>query len=217
MKKVIIILAAVAHISCSGQINITNQLYMIPLKVGENAPIQFETLVIEPVNLFVQSKPWNDRSPHIQLELNVKRNSGEYATFLWYYETDSDPKTNYPKAFENYIFGLEINNDSVRLAVEKLDFGKDFFLELNQKAIIGNISISFKEYYIKWYVHPFGEPNGHCAIYVIEVSGGNEQEEIIFRFYSDDRLNELQSEWKGYQFSLVEAGEKIFKLKVLEK
>jgi hypothetical protein len=110
-----------------------------------------------------------------------------------------------------------MNKNSTNSAVEKLDFGKPFSLKLGKKARIGKLSISFKEYYLKEYYDPFGSIGGHCEIFIIVVSEGKERKEIMFRDYADDRLNELQSEWKDYQFSLL-AGtiteEKILKMKI---
>jgi len=232
MKKLIItlsVLVLIAEYSCS-QNNI-NKSIMIPLKTGKNASVQFETLLIEPINLFVQSKPWNDSAPHIQLELNVTENNQTYSTFLWYYEAADEPKIDYPKAFENYLFGLEISTDSISLIVEKLDFGKEFFIELNQKAVIGNLSISFEESSSEWSEDPFGNYSESREHFKISLSDDNEQTELRFgtlyasghekKLLLDSRLggiedseDELLLEWKDYQIFVLGASEKIMKLKV---
>jgi hypothetical protein len=197
--------------------NITNQPFMIPLKAGrENQSVQYETLHITPVNLFVQTKPWNDRSPHIQLELNVMNDNRKYATFLGYNEFGNAPSTNYPKAFEDYVFSLDVKNDCVHLVVEKLDFGKVFFLELvGQKAVIGNFSIFFESSMSDWSVDPSGKKLENREYFNILVSDDSEQKKLSFgALYAKER--ELILTWKDYQIVVLDAGEKTLKLKVLK-
>ena len=226
MKKTIIILAAITlssvQIFCQTNINTAK---MIPLKVGrENPPVQFETLLIEPVNLYVKTKPWDDPSVPIQLELNVMQNDTKYAIFLGYHY-DTKYNYNYLKAFENYLFGLKINNESVALTVEKLDFGKEFLLELNQKAVIGNFSVFFESSTSEWYVDHDNNYSGSGENLYILLSDGNEQKELriraIYESGSGRKLmiegeDDLQITWKNYQISVLAADEKILKLKVLK-
>ncbi|MBQ0740414.1 hypothetical protein J9332_39665, partial [Aquimarina celericrescens] len=85
--------------------NMSNNSLVIPLKIGKNPSTQLETLVIEPANLFIQSKPVNKPFSHIQLELNIIDNNSRYTTFLWNYnESNGSQKINYPKAYQNYSF-----------------------------------------------------------------------------------------------------------------
>jgi len=247
MKKAIIVLICAAFIAggcvlvylhfAGSNLSDTTQKagkYMTPLKAGINDPVQFETLLIEPVNLFVQPKPWNDSSPHIQLELNVTENNKKYSTFLMFYETNGEPKINYPKVFENYTFGLEINNDNVGLAVEKLDFGKDFYIELNQKAVIGKISISFEDSSSELVEDENGGYLESREHFKILASDDNEQTELRFgalhaKGYEkkllldsqlggiEDSQDELLLEWKGYQIFVSDADAKTLKLKVMKK
>ena len=212
MKKTIIILAAVTlssvQIFCQTNINTTK---MIPLKVGrENPPAQFETLLIEPVNLYVKTKPWDDPSVPIQLELNVMQNDTKYAIFLGYHY-DTKYNHNYPKAFENYLIGLKINNESVALTVEKLDFGNEFLLELNQKAVIGNFSVFFESSTSEWYVDHDNNYSGSGENLYVLLSDGNEQKELriraIYERGSGRKLmiedeDDLQTVWKGYRISV---------------
>ena len=191
---------------------------MIPLKTGrENPPVQFETLLIEPINLFVQSKPWNDSLPHIQLELSVAENNKKYSTFLCYYGTDDEPRINYPKAFENYIFSLEINTDSINLIVEKLDFGKDFFIDFGQKAVIENITVSFEKTVRELIADIItGCKTGDFINYYILLSDENEQKKFSFESLYRYGENKLTLEWKEYQIFVLYDSEKFLKLKVIE-
>jgi hypothetical protein len=196
------------------QTNKTNQPMMIPLTAGENAPVLFETLLIEPVNLFIQSKPWDDSSPHVQLELNVTQGEREYATFLWYYKTGNTPPTNFPKAFEEYLFGLEINDNNILLTIDRLDFGKEFYIDCGQKAVIGELSVSFDA----WMGERIALPNGGSADlnvrYKIMASNNNKQEELSFDSLSWLKKDELVLEWKEYQIFVTGDFQDYLKLKV---
>jgi hypothetical protein len=233
MKNTIIILSALAVIAESGysQGSTSNQSMIIPLKAGrQNPPVQFEALHIEPIYLIVQNE--NDRSPNVALGLNVAVNDKKYSTTLTY--SYNNPKIHYPIAFENYIFGLEINNDSVSLTVEKNDFGKVFFLAHQQKAIIGNLSISFEDVMGEWSNDPHGNYSESREHFTILISDDDEQKEFRFgalyargrekilllnseRGNIKDDEDELLLEWKNYQISVLDAGGTILKLKVLNK
>jgi hypothetical protein len=231
MRKIVITLSVLVLITTSAcsQDNITNKSFMIPLKVGrENPPAQFETLHIEPIYLIVQNE--SDRSPNIELGLKVteRNNNKEYSTSLMY--SYDDPKIYYPKAFENYIFGLEFNKDSVNLVVEKLDFGKDFFLELGKKASIGSFSISFENSNSEWSEDAKGNYLESREHFKILVSDGNEQKELHFgalyakgsdkKLFLDSWLGEMKYkdelllEWSDYQIFVLDAGGRMLKLKI---
>jgi len=224
MKKVIIMLSALATVSCSVQNKTTNKPLMIPLKVGrENQPVQFETLRIEPIYLIVQ-----DRSPKIELRLEAteSNSSKKFSTTLPY--SYSGHNIHDPIAFENYIFSLKINNDNVHLVVEKLDFGKVFFIEFEQKALIGNFSISFEDSASAWYEDPFENYLESREYFKILVSDYNEQKELcfgalyargrekkLFEYGSNkDSRDKLLFEWKGYRIFVLDAGGRLLKLKI---
>jgi hypothetical protein len=213
------------------QYNMVNQPFKIPLKAGrENPPVQFETLHIELIYLIVQNE--SDRSPNIELGLNVAVHDRKYCTSLTY--SYDNPKIYFPKAFEDYVFGLEINKDSVHLVVEKLDFGKVFFLELDQKAVIGNFSILFESIMSDWSVDPHGNYLESREHFKILVSDDNEQKEVRFgalyargsekkllldSWHGDinDSEDELLLEWKDYQIFVLDASERILTLKICKK
>jgi hypothetical protein len=213
------------------QNNMANKSFKIPLKVGrENPSVQFETLHIEPIYLIVQKE--SDRSPNIELGLNVAVNDREYRTLLTY--SYDNPEIYHPKAFEEYVFGLDVNNDSVNLVVEKMDFGKVFFLELDQKSVIGNFSILFESIMSDWSVDPDGNYLESREHFNILVSDNNEQKELHFgALYAKgsekkllldswlgdikDNENELLFEWKDYQIFVLDASERILTLKICKK
>jgi hypothetical protein len=194
-----------------------NNSITISLKKGENPSTQLETLVIEPSNLFIQSKPINKDSPHIQLELNVIQNNTKYTSFLWCYDASSDNrKKNYPKAFQSYSFDLKINKEEVALVVEKLDFEKKIFLDLGQSAVIGNLTILFKDY-----IRECSEDiNGNCSdafnTYNISLSVENEQKTISFMSLKKQIKKELSIEWNNYKILILEDSEEALKLLVFK-
>jgi hypothetical protein len=197
--------------------NMMTNSITIPLKPGKNPTIQFETLAIEPVNLYIQSKPINTDSPNIQLELNVVENNSKYATFLWYYDESNDShKTNYPKAYKNYSFTLKINNEEVELVVEKLDFGKAMFVDLGQTAVIGNLAILFKNYIGESSVDRDGNQIDAFNTYTISLTEEDEQEDLSFMSLSKQAENELSIEWKSYKILILKDSEKALKLIVFK-
>jgi hypothetical protein len=118
--------------------------------------------------------------------------------------------------------------------VEKMDFGQVFFLELDQKAIIGNFSILFESIMSDWSVDPDGNYFESREHFNILVSDDNEQKELHFgalyargsekkllldSWHGDvkDNENELLFEWKDYQIFVLDANERILTLKVCKK
>lgn len=191
---------------------------IIPLKIGNNPSIHFQTLDIEPSNLFIQSKPINKQSPYIQLELNIVENNKEYTTYLWYNDDTIDsPKTNYPKVFNNYIFNLKINKEEVELVVEKLDFEKEFFIDIGQNAVIENITILFDKCIGEWSEDLDGNQIAAFNTYYVLLSEENEQKIISFTSLNKSDSNELSIEWRNYKILVLEDSEKILKLVVFKK
>lgn len=197
-----------------------NNSMTIPLKIGENLSTHFETLDIEPTNLVVQSKPIHNQSPHIQLELNLVENNKKHTTYLWhYYDSINGPKTNYPKAFNNYVFNLKINKEAeeFELIVEKLNFENPFFIDLGQTAIIENISILFEQSVGEWSEDINGNQTAAFNTYYVSLTEENEQKTILFASLNMSDGKEQSIAWKNYEFLLLEDSEKALKLIVLKK
>ncbi|EPR74372.1 hypothetical protein ADIWIN_0714 [Winogradskyella psychrotolerans RS-3] len=195
----------------------TNDSITTPLKTGKNPSIQFEALVIEPANLFIQSKLLNNDSPQIQLELNVFNNNTKYATFLWCYDASSDrKKTNYPKAYQNYSFDLKIEKNDVALVVTKLDFGKPMFIDLGQTAVIGNLQILFKDYIGEWSEDIDGNQTDAFNSYHMLLSEDDEQKTVSFTSLNKAEDKDLIIEWKHYKIMILEDSEKAIKLMVVK-
>lgn len=193
--------------------NMSNSSITIPLKIGKNPRTVFEELVIEPANLFIQSKPLNNNSPHFQLELNVFNNETKYSTFLWCYNAYTDnQQTNYPKSYQDYSFALKINKMEVALVVEKLDFGKSMFLDFGQTVVIAKLEILFKDCISEWSEDINGNQTAGLNSYTISLSEEGEQKSVSFMSLNKLIDQELIIEWKNYEILILEDSEKVLKL-----
>lgn len=218
--NILILLFVLIQISgyAQSEKDMINSSIIIPLKIGKNPSTHFKTLDIEPTNLFIQSKPINKHSPHIQLAVNIVENKKKYTTYLWYYDDSIDSqKTNCPKAFNNYAFSLKTNKEEVELVVEKLDFEKAFLIDIGQTAAIGNITILFDQCIGEWSEDLNGNQIDAFNTYYVSLTEKNEQKTISFTSLNKSVRNELSIEWKNYKFSVLEDSEKELKLMVFKK
>jgi hypothetical protein len=133
----------------------------------------------------------------VQLELNIVENDKKHNTFLWYYNTPR-LKENYPKAFKNCLLGLNIKDSEteteVELTVEKLTFGKTFFLE--KEAVIEDLRVVLEGITDERSATP-GE--GDRMFFHIVLSQNNEQKKISFEYIEKERV----FEWKGYKIFVL--------------
>lgn len=197
--------------------NMTNNTTIIHLKNGKNPSIKFEELIIEPINLFIQSKPLNKDAPHIQLELNVIKNNTKHTSFLWCYDPYTDnPKTNYPKAYQNYSFYLKTKEAGVELVIEKLDFGKTMFLDLSETAVIGNLEVLYKGHNREYSVDIDGNQENAFNTYTISLSEKNEKNTPTVMSLNKTAGKELEIEWKDYKIFILDDSEKAINLLVLK-
>lgn len=219
--KINVLMLLLVFIPCTGvaqsENNVMNNSIVIPLKTGKNPSTPFEQLVLEPANLFIQSKPINKDSPHVQLELNVFENNTKYTTFLWRFDASNDrEKVNYPKAYQNYFFDLKINKGGVGLVVEKLDFGKTVFIDFGQTAVIGKLKILFKDCVGEWSEDIHGNQTDAFNTYKISLSHEDEQKNVSFTSLNKTVEKELTIEWKNYKILILEDSPKALKLIVFK-
>lgn len=219
-NTVLIILLVFIHCTGFAQLenSMTNSSIRIPLKKGKNPSTLYEKLVIEPTNLFIQSNPINSNSPHIQLELNLVENSTKYTTFLWHYDESSDSnKVNYPKAYQNYSFSLEMNKKEVSLVVEKLDFEKTMFIDVGQTAVIGNLEILFVDCIRESSEDINRNQTDVFNSYNVLLAEDGKQKTVSF--ISLDKLEDKEFiiKWKNYKILILEDSEKALKLIVYKK
>lgn len=195
-----------------------NNAIIVPLKVGKNPNIHLGALEIEPTNLFIQSKPLTKNTPHIQLALNILENDKRHTTYLWHKDDATDtPKTNYPKAFNHYLFNLKIHKEEVALVIEKLDFESAFFIDIGQTAIIENMSILFDQCIGEWSEDINGNQIAAFNTYSILLSKEKEQKTFSFTSLNDPTKSELSIAWKNYKILVLKDSEKALKLMVFKK
>ncbi|MHA7943720.1 hypothetical protein ACJOV8_011665 [Formosa sp. 3Alg 14/1] len=189
----------------------------IPLKIGKNPSVYFETLEIEPVNLFMELDANNKNIPPIQLELKIMENDTEYTTFLWYdNDSTNSPKTNFPKAFNRYAFRLRTNTENVVLAIEKLDFGAPFFIDLGQTAIVENFTILFETCTGEWSEDLNGNQVDVFNSYSVSLSNENEQHSFSFTSLDTSANDKLVIPWKNYKLLVLADSEEALKVLVLD-
>ncbi len=186
------------------------------LNKGANPLIQYKTLEINPVNLFVQDKPWSDRSVQIQLELKVTEKDKKFSTFLWYYSEVNNPPQNYPQAFGKYAYGLEISKQQdVQLVVDELNLENPFFINLGHDAIIGDLTVNFKESVDVMGASLDGKPSKYdsYADYQLGLSENGQQETLSF---SSVDFNEGRGslKWKDYEIKILYYDMKLLQLVV---
>lgn len=223
-KKIKILLLLVLSIASIGYAQTKKSMnyntFKTPLKKGENAAIHYKALTVTPVNLFIQDKPWNDRSASIQLELNIEEGDKKFHTFLWYFE-GKDQVVNYPLASGGYIFSLEIKDQAaVSLVIDTLNFGKPFFINLGQEAIIGDLRINFKEVMDVMGKSMPGEPPSNTdsyAEYDLILSDKKEQKTLTFNSLNFYNKTEMLLEWNEYEIIVLYTEINSLKLMVNKK
>ncbi|MCE9540612.1 MAG: hypothetical protein K8R85_15545 [Bacteroidetes bacterium] len=177
------------------------------LNKGENKLIHYKTLTITPVNLFIQDKPWNDRSASIQLELNIEEGTKKFHTFLWYFEKGKDQAINYPLAWGNYVFSMEIKDqETVQLVVDTLNLGTPFFINFGENAIIGDLKINFKEVTDVMDAPSLdGAPSDaeSYAEYDLVLSSNKEQKTLSFNSLNFYNKTEMSLEWNEYKIIVL--------------
>lgn len=194
--------------------------FKAPLNKGENKLIHFKTLTITPVNLFIQDKPWNDRSASIQLELNIEEGAKKFHTFLWYFE-GKDQAINYPLAWGNYVFSLEIEDqEAVQLVVDTLNFGIPFFINFGQDAIIGDLMINFKEVVDVMDAPSLDGSSSKAesyAEYDLVLSANKTQKKLSFNSLNFYNKTEMSLAWNDYEIMVLYTDLNSLKLMVNKK
>lgn len=189
------------------------------VKKGANPLMQYQTLEINPINLFVQDKPWSDRSVRIQLELKVTEKDKKFSTFLWYYSEVNNPPQNYPQAFGKYTYGLEISKQQdEQLVVDELKLKNSFFINLGHDAVIGDLRINFKESMDVMGASIDGNPSKYdsYADYQLILMENGQQETLSFSSI-DFNEGKLSLKWKDYEIKVLYNEVKVLQLVVFKK
>ena len=213
MKKTTIILFIFAFFAISSGIsrNVYSQnenSIVIPLQVGENPPVQFETLQIEQIYLFYREIPESEHLPNILLMYWSRIGDRDNSRREFHYHYDerwthwNSLLHTFLHPLGNYALRMKIDDGNISLEIEKfeLEFGKAFAFPLEQTAVVENLSIS-----VEYRGHSHGEtaPGEHisCSYYTMFLSSGNKQKEIPFEMCSH-RPPSFFAEWENYRIDL---------------
>lgn len=221
LTTILLIISLSAGITgyCQKNENMNQKPFKVPMQKGKNKTIQYKTLEIEPLNLFVQDRPFNDRSVHIQLELNCKEGDEKLHTFLWYYEKGREPLTNYPQIFGKYLYSLEIGaQDAVTFVVEEVNFGKQFYINIGEKAKIGELTVKFSGSIDVMGVSSDGGVHGNESYAQYELLLSENKDEKIFSFTSLNANSQKPQvfKWKNYEVQVLYDDLTILKLAVFQ-
>jgi hypothetical protein len=208
MKKIIILCSIFTLMILTT--NAYSQNYnsiVIPLQVGENAPVQFETLQIEQIRLLYREIPERNRDANIELRFwSGIVDSDKVSRFMFaYYHNEEFARwrgTRFPIAFQNYAFSLKVDENDIYLVVEKLEFGKAFWLG-SETAVLGNLSVSME---LKGHAHGETAPGvpATWGFFSLWLSEGDKQEEFPFSCHNIDTSRFF--EWKNYRVDVLRAG-----------
>jgi hypothetical protein len=157
MKTITIIfsiftLLLIATNACSQK----NSSIKIPLQAGENQSVQFATWQIYKIYLRYDTILEEENQPNMELNFRLRftdSNKQWNGRFIYFRDEEFAHRNTPPHAFQNYSIGLKVNEDDISLMVEKLRFGKVFYLD--GLAVIGNLSIAIGDI---WSKHSRGYP-----------------------------------------------------------
>lgn len=194
-----------------GFTNTQNSMKVLLKEGYENLPIQIGNITVKVARLHTIQR---ENYCEISAELNISENGRQYNTSLYYLKAETDGlNENYPKAFDKYLFGLEVNDSDteakpeVTLTIEQNNFGKPFFLELNQETVIDGLAVHFNYYSRKWKV-PYYQDESEYEVILGEIKLSENGEEEIILYDSDDRNEKGESisvfEWKDYRICVLD-------------
>jgi hypothetical protein len=193
----------------------------LPLKEGyvHNPTIQIDGLMIEPVNLYIQSRPWTTQSAHVQLEMKIQDRTDSYQTFLCYYEENNDQfKSNFPKGIGSHLFSLDVCEDGIDLLIDTLQLGDTFTFDSKSKkgVAIGGLTITYDSGYSGNNVNPDGSYAGCTVCHLLKLSDGSDEDIVTFMYDTDDGDEEIVDTkvWKGFKIELIRSMDDFLTLKV---
>lgn len=201
----------------------TQNTMKIPLTEGnENSSVKIENTTVEIVRLYIQDKPYSDHSFVLSAELNISENDRQYTTSLGYWKSESHIFIeDYPKAFGRYLYGLEINDTETKpqvfLTIERNDFGKPFFLELNQETTIDSLTVHFSSVINEWSEYAPDEPAFCDTEISFKLSENNQQQTLSFMATKLHEKGNRPFYWKNYQIYVLNYSETSLQLNIEKK
>lgn len=202
------------------------KIMRIPLEKGynNNPSIQLDSLSILPVNLAINTEPWDGRNLSLQLQLEVTDRQGDYTAYLGYYEkADNDQLRNtFPRAIGKYLLTLDVREDGTDLLIRPLKFGYEFIIdfEKGRSAIVEALTITCNVWFTADLLNSDHGYGGYEISLSFEVSDGNSKDTLQFEYVRTYRgeTTEIENnntrEWKNYKIEILDNFTEPFKLRV---
>lgn len=203
-----------------GSLNAQNDM-RVPLKQGyDNPAVELEGMKIELTRLYVQSRPWNDQSSHAWLAMTIITPDEIYETTLYYYE-ECLLQGNFSRAIGNYLFNLDVREDSVYLQADTLKFGDIFIFnrEEGRSIRIGTLTITYDSGYMANLVDENGDYDGYEIGDGLKLSEQGDEEVVTFLYVSTCGAedNESTHVWKGYKIEILDNHNAPLRLRVTKE
>jgi len=233
MKTVVIIIAFLAQLLLSlGYAQHTDDMLKIPLKEpmssGTDYPaVQFGSLMLKPdyfqiyPESYYNSQSELDSVTKVQMMFNATVGDVKHPVYLQHYENEDGGLNIYPVALREYLIGMEVINGTngleAVLILEKSNFGKEFFLDEGQEAIIDGLTVRVDR---SGHKHAaFGPDEPFTAIGVCDVTLSDENGQKSFGFTSHEMEKEgwPPTEWGKYKVWILEMYDRRLKLRIEEK
>lgn len=199
-----------------------NRRILLKQGYNNNPAVRFDNMTIEPVNLYIQPKPWNDRSPHLQLEIRITTPDTVHQSFLIYYEKeDILQQNNLPQAIGKYLFSLETEEGRVYLRTDTLKFGDAFIIDTRNKisAIIDRFKITYDSGWSGNSIQPDGSFGGCIVCHSFRLSEFEDEKIVIFSYESTAEKGEQAtvSKWKEYKIDILDNFSEPLKVRVTKE
>lgn len=193
----------------------------ISLKQGyDNPAIELDGMRMELTRLHVQSRPWNDLSSHAWLAMKIITPDEVYETTLDYY-AEGLFRGNVPRAIGNYLFNLDVREDSVYLQVDTLKPGDTFIFNRDEERSIniGTLTITYDSGYTANLVDENGDYDGYEIGDCLKLSENGDEEIVTFLYVSTRGAedNESTRVWKGYKIEILDNHNAPLRLRVTKE
>lgn len=202
----------------------------IPLKEPMNngkdyPPVQFENLVLKPNYFQIYPEPDYSRRygcdsiMKVQMMFDATIGHVIHPVYLQHYAITDDQRENiYPVALCEYLIGMEVtegkNGLEAALTIERNDFGREFFLDNQQKAIIGELTVQVDRAGHKHASYSPDEPFTAIGICEITLSDENEQQSFFFTSREMEEKDWHPTEWGKYKVWILNMYDGRLKLKI---
>jgi len=174
---------------------------VIPLQVGENARVQFGALQIDRILLLYHDPPEAEHLANITLMLWFRIGNSDrerFIQFSYHYNERWAHRNSRPRALGNYNLTMKVDEDGIRLVIERLDFGKEFYI--GGTVVIENLSISFRyEGHSHGWRYP-GAQQTTFGYYRMVLSEGSKRQEFNFTVCCCRSFGYV--EWRNYRIDI---------------